>query len=70
MMTILALLFSTTAAIAEPFGNTVGLCVKFSQGEPQSAAPFEFVPSVHGIYRIEIREMRGRAFGRGNLKIG
>ena len=37
MMTILALLFSITAAIAEPFGNTVGLCVKFSQGEPQSA---------------------------------
>jgi hypothetical protein len=33
MKTILALLFSITAAIAEPFRNTVGLCVKFSQGE-------------------------------------
>lgn len=38
-------------------------------GEPQSAPPFEFLPSASGIYRIRISEMRGRAYGEGKLKI-
>lgn len=38
-------------------------------GEPQSAPPFEFAPSVSGTYKVEIREMKGRAFGKGDLKI-
>lgn len=39
-------------------------------GEPQSAPPFEFLPTATGIYVIRISEMRGRAFGEGKLKIG
>lgn len=38
-------------------------------GEPQSAPPIEFSPSALGIYKIEIREMKGRAFGAGKLKL-
>jgi hypothetical protein len=38
-------------------------------GEPQSAPPFEFTPSVTGVYKIEMREMRGRAYGKGDLKV-
>lgn len=38
-------------------------------GEPQSAPPFEFLPTATGIYRIRIGEMRGRAYGEGKLKI-
>lgn len=38
-------------------------------GEPQSAPPFEFLPTATGVYRIEIHEMRGRAFGKARLKI-
>lgn len=39
-------------------------------GEPQSAPPIEFSPSVLGTYTIDIRETKGRSFGTGKLKIG
>ncbi len=35
----------------------------------QSAPPFEFSPSVAGIYVIDIRETTGRAYGTAKLKI-
>lgn len=35
-------------------------------GTPQSAPPIEFVVSAKGVYRIEIREMKGRQ--RGELR--
>jgi hypothetical protein len=38
-------------------------------GEPQSPPPFEFTPSITGVYKVEIREMRGRAYGKGDLKV-
>jgi hypothetical protein len=38
-------------------------------GQPQSAAPVEFMVSVNGVYRIEIREMKGRARGEAKLKV-
>ena len=39
-------------------------------GEPQSAPPFEFSPTITGIYIVEIRAMKGSAFGKADLKIG
>lgn len=39
-------------------------------GEPQSAPPFEFSPAVTGLYVVEIRAMKGSAFGKADLKIG
>jgi hypothetical protein len=39
-------------------------------GLPQSPPPLEFVVSVKGVYRIEIREMRGRQRGEAKVKVG
>jgi hypothetical protein len=38
-------------------------------GSPQSPAPIEFVVSSKGVYRIEIREMRGRQRGEAKLRV-
>ena len=39
-------------------------------GTPQSPPPIEFVVSAKGIYRIEIREQRGRAHGTVKVRVG
>ena len=39
-------------------------------GTPQSPPPIEFVVSTKGIYRIEIRELRGRSRGEVKLRVG
>lgn len=39
-------------------------------GSPQSPPPFEFVVSMPGSYRIEIREVRGRHRGESKLRVG
>ncbi len=38
-------------------------------GTPQSPPPLEFVVSAKGVYRIEIREMRGRQRGEAKVKV-
>ncbi len=39
-------------------------------GLPQSPPPVEFVVSTKGIYRIEIRELKGRQRGEAKLRVG
>ena len=39
-------------------------------GLPQSAPPVEFVPSIKGVYRVEVSELRGKQRGSATLKIG
>ena len=39
-------------------------------GTPQSPPPIEFVVSAKGIYRVEIREQRGRAHGAVKVRVG
>lgn len=58
--------------VTAPSGATIvdTIIRSLPTGEPQSAPPFEFSPSVLGLYKIDIREMNGRAFGTGKLKIG
>jgi hypothetical protein len=38
-------------------------------GEPQSAPPVEFIPSVAGDYRIEIEQVHGRRRGEATLHV-
>ena len=38
-------------------------------GTPQSPPPLEFVVSARGVYRIEIREMRGRQRGEAKVRV-
>jgi hypothetical protein len=38
-------------------------------GQPQSPPPVEFVVSAAGIYRIEIKELRGRQRGEATLRV-
>jgi hypothetical protein len=60
-----------TLRIFSPTGaNIVDTIVRdLPTTEPQSAPAFEFVVSVGGRYRIEIREMRGRQRGEGTLSV-
>jgi hypothetical protein len=39
-------------------------------GTPQSPPPIEFVVSTKGVYRVEIREMRGRQRGEAKINVG
>jgi hypothetical protein len=39
-------------------------------GLPQSPPPVEFVVSTKGVYRVEIREMRGRRRGEAQVRVG
>jgi len=39
-------------------------------GLPQSPPPVEFVVSSLGVYRIEIKEIRGRNSGEARLRVG
>src|SRR5689334_1091194 len=58
--------------IVSPSGSTIvdRILSALPTGEPQSAAPYEFSPGAKGVYRIEIREMRGRAFGTTKMRLG
>jgi hypothetical protein len=38
-------------------------------GTPQSPPPIEFVVSVKGLYRVEIREQRGRQRGEARVRV-
>lgn len=38
-------------------------------GTPQSPPPVEFVVSAKGVYRVEIREMRGRQRGEAKVRV-
>jgi len=38
-------------------------------GLPQSPPPIEFVVSAKGVYKVEIREMRGRQRGEAKVRI-
>ncbi len=38
-------------------------------GTPQSPPPIEFVVSAKGVYRVEIREMRGRQRGEASVRV-
>ncbi|MEZ4294512.1 MAG: hypothetical protein R3B70_06020 [Polyangiaceae bacterium] len=60
-----------TLSVTSPTGSSIVDTVlrALPTGEPQSAPPFEFSPSVPGLYRVRIAEMRGRAYGEGKLKI-
>jgi hypothetical protein len=55
-----------------PSGKTIvdTIIRSLPTGEPQSAAPFEFLPTVNGIYKIRLSEMKGRAYGEGKLQVG
>ncbi len=39
-------------------------------GTPQSPPPIEFVVSAKGVYRVEIREQRGRTHGTVKVRVG
>lgn len=58
--------------VTSPSGKTIvdAIVRSLPTGEPQSAPPFEFVPTATGVYRVRIAEMRGRAYGEGKLQIG
>ena len=38
-------------------------------GTPQSPVPIEFVVSAKGVYRVEIRELRGRQRGEAKVRV-
>lgn len=60
-----------TLRITSPSGKSIvdTIVRSLPTGEPQSAPPFEFSPSVLGVYTIELKESKGRAYGKGSLKI-
>jgi hypothetical protein len=60
-----------TLRVLSPTGRSIvdTIVRDLPTGEAQSAPPFEFSPSVNGIYVVEIREMKGRAYGKGDLKV-
>lgn len=57
--------------VVSPSGKTIveRILSVLPTGEPQSAPPFEFSPSVGGVYKIEIRERKGGAFGTCKMKL-
>jgi hypothetical protein len=58
--------------IVSPTGSTImdTIVRDLPTGTPQSPPPVEFVVSVKGTYRIEIRELKGRQRGEAKLKVG
>jgi hypothetical protein len=57
--------------IVSPSGATIldTIVRDLPTGTPQSPPPIEFVVSVRGPYRIEIRELRGRQRGEAKLNV-
>lgn len=60
-----------TLRVTSPTGKSIvdTIIRTLPTGEPQSAPPFEFSPSVLGVYTVELKESRGRAYGKASLKI-
>jgi hypothetical protein len=57
--------------ILSPTGTTImdALVRDLPTGLPQSAPPLEFVVSTRGVYRIEIRELKGRQRGEARVRV-
>jgi len=57
--------------IVSPSGATImdTILRDLPTGTPQSPPPAEFVVSVRGVYRIEIRELKGRQRGEAKVKV-
>jgi hypothetical protein len=57
--------------IVSPSGATIvdSIVRDLPTGLPQSPPPVEFVVSAKGVYRIEIREMRGRQRGEAKVRV-
>ena len=58
--------------ITSPSGATIldTIVRDLPTGLPQSPPPVEFVVSAKGLYRIEMREMRGRQRGEAHVRVG
>jgi hypothetical protein len=58
--------------VVSPSGATIldNIVRDLPTGLPQSPPPIEFVVSAKGVYRIEIREMRGRQRGEAKVRVG
>ncbi len=61
-----------TLKVFSPSGaNILDMIVRdLPTGTPQSPPPIEFVVSAKGVYRVEIREQRGRQRGEVKLRVG
>jgi hypothetical protein len=57
--------------IVSPSGATIvdSIVRDLPTGLPQSPPPIEFVVSAKGVYRVEIREMRGRKYGEAKIRV-
>jgi len=57
--------------IVSPSGKTIMETIlrDMPTGMPQSPPPVDFVVSVKGIYKIEIRELKGSQSGEAKLKV-
>jgi hypothetical protein len=57
--------------IVSPSGATIvdSIIRDLPTGMPQSPPPIEFVVSAKGVYRVEIREMRGRQRGEAQARV-
>jgi hypothetical protein len=57
--------------VVSPSGATIvdTIIRDLPTGTPQSPPPVEFVVSVRGQYRIEIRELKGRQRGEAKVKV-
>jgi hypothetical protein len=57
--------------IFSPSGNNIldSIVRDLPTGTPQSPPPVEFVVSAKGVYRVEIRETRGRQRGEAKIRV-
>jgi hypothetical protein len=57
--------------VVSPSGATIldSIVRDLPTGLPQSPLPIEFVVSTKGVYKVEIREMRGRQRGEAKVRI-
>ena len=57
--------------VVSPSGTTIldSIVRDLPTGLPQSPPPVEFVVSGKGVYKVEIREMRGRQRGEARVRI-
>lgn len=57
--------------VRSPTGSTIvdRVIRDLPTGDAQSGAPVEFIPSVAGMYSIEIRELKGNQRGQATLRV-
>jgi hypothetical protein len=57
--------------IVSPSGATIleSILRDLPTGTPQSPPPIEFVVAAKGVYKVEIREMRGRQRGEAKVRV-